>query len=53
MQNREIQLYIDDILTSIDRIFKYTAKIEYTDFRQNSMLIDATVRNIKIFHGRK
>lgn len=45
---RDILVYIDDILESIDRIFEYTEKISEIDFSQNQLIQDAVCRRIEI-----
>lgn len=48
MKNRIPQLFFQDILESIDKIYEYTSKISYEDFRCNNMIIDAVIRNFEI-----
>ena len=45
---RDILVYIDDILESIDRIFEYTDNISEIDFSQNQLIQDAVCRRIEI-----
>jgi uncharacterized protein with HEPN domain len=48
MPNRKPTLYIQDILTSIDKIFAYTKDLTYNDFSEDEKTIDAVVRNLEI-----
>lgn len=48
MKDRTPQLFFQDILDSIDKIFGYTSKIAYEDFIYDSMIIDAVIRNFEI-----
>ena len=45
---RDILVYIDDILESIERIFEYTNEISEIDFSQNQLIQDAVCRRIEI-----
>jgi uncharacterized protein with HEPN domain len=49
MKKRESQDYIEDILSEIEKIEKFTSKInDFEDFRRNEMVIYATVRALEI-----
>lgn len=41
-------MYLEDMLSSINRIEEYLEGIELTGFEDNQMLIDAVVRNFEI-----
>lgn len=45
---RKSNLYLEDILEAIERIEEYTENFDFEDFCENSMVIDATVRNLEI-----
>ena len=45
---RDYKLYLDDIIASIDKILKYTDKMDFDSFRENDITIDAVVRNLEI-----
>lgn len=42
---RETELYLSDILESIENIQKYTSGFTYEDFISNRMCVDAVIRN--------
>lgn len=42
---RETELYLSDILESIENIRKYTSGFTYEDFISNRMCVDAVIRN--------
>ena len=46
--SRDESLYFEDILKAAKKIQLYTAGIDYSTFIQDSMRIDAVVRNIEI-----
>lgn len=46
--SREYILYLEDMLLSMDRIQEYLGKNDFQNFRDNSMLVDAIVRNFEI-----
>ena len=45
---RDPYLYIEDILTSIKKIKRYTAGMSFGDFIRNEKTIDAVLRNLEI-----
>ena len=45
---RDYNLYLEDILTAIKNIKKYTKNLKFTDFKKNNLVIDAVVRNLEI-----
>ncbi len=45
---RDYKLYLLDIFSSCKKIIRYTAKIDHVAFANNSMIIDAVVRNLEI-----
>ncbi len=45
---REILVYFEDILESIDLIFEYTHNISEEEFSQNQLIQDAVCRRIEI-----
>ncbi|MEK6953960.1 MAG: DUF86 domain-containing protein [Candidatus Micrarchaeota archaeon] len=47
MQKSE-KLYLEDILSSIEKIEKYTAGSTFEKFSKNTQLADATIRNLEI-----
>lgn len=46
--SRDIGLYLEDILTSCQRIIQYTAGMTYESFVGNNLVYDAVLRNIEI-----
>lgn len=47
-QARRIDLYIVDMITSIERIKEYTHGLDFQQFETNFMVIDAVARNFEI-----
>jgi len=45
---RDHRSFLQDILDSIDRIENYTADLEFEEFKNNSLVIDAVTRNLEI-----
>ena len=45
---RKSDLYLHDMLTSINRIKDYTQDLEYDNFTKNQLIIDAVLRNLEI-----
>lgn len=48
MSKREWKLLFEDIIESINKIEGYTFGLAFHDFEENSLVIDAVVRNIEI-----
>lgn len=45
---RSYKLYLKDILTATKNIEKYTKNLTFKSLKKNTMIIDATVRNLEI-----
>ena len=45
---RELKAYFEDILSSIDKIERYSIGMAKEDFEKNGMALDAVVRNLEI-----
>lgn len=48
MSKREPNIYLEDILASINRIEEYTKSLTFEAFRNDQLTIDAVVRNFEI-----
>jgi len=48
MSERNLLLFLNDILKSIQKIQKYTKGKTYDDFIQDDLLMDAVVRNLEV-----
>ena len=48
MKERSSELYLEDIINAINRIFEYTKNLSYNDFCEDSNTCDAVVRNYGI-----
>jgi len=48
MTTRNNTLYIEDILTSIKKILRYTEGMSFDAFLKNEIVIDAVIRNLEI-----
>lgn len=45
---RDYRLYLDDILEAIQRIKEYISNMDFEDFAENRLVVDAVVRNLEI-----
>ena len=48
MSKKTYKVYLDDILTSIERLKEYTKNLSKEDFSKDQKTIDAVVRNVEI-----
>ena len=48
MSKRDDDLLVDDVLDSCNKIFEYTQNDNYESFVNNSMIVDAVVRNFEV-----
>ena len=48
MSKRQPELLIEDILESANKIISYTLNLSFEEFTQNSLVIDAVIRNFEI-----
>ena len=48
MSNRSPSHFINDILSSIDRVVNYTSKISFEEFSANYMMQEACLYNIQV-----
>lgn len=46
--HRSYNLYLNDILESIEKILEYTEGIDFDEFCEDSMVFDAVIRNFEI-----
>jgi uncharacterized protein with HEPN domain len=47
-QRRDYILFIEDILTCIEKIERYTHNVSFEEFCGNDMAVDAVIRNFEI-----
>lgn len=47
-KNRKFWLYLEDMLLSMDRVEEYIGELEFIQFKQNYMVVDAVIRNFEI-----
>jgi len=45
---RESKLYLNDILEAIDRINNYTSEIGIEELKEQTLIIDAVLRNLEV-----
>ena len=45
---RDLKIYLDDMIQSIDKIFEYTKNISFNEFKNSSLIFDAVVRRLEI-----
>ncbi|MBU3964653.1 DUF86 domain-containing protein [Patescibacteria group bacterium] len=48
MSERDYKVYIDDILEAIEKIERYTEKLDFSEFSKDLKTVDATIRNFEI-----
>lgn len=48
MSNRPIRLLLDDILESIDKIWRYTSGLDRESFLHDEKTVDSVARNLEI-----
>lgn len=46
--NRDYNLYIEDMLTSMLRIEEYIGEMRFKEFKMNYLIVDAIIRNFEI-----
>jgi uncharacterized protein with HEPN domain len=46
--SREWLFYIDDMITFSEKVLSYTEKLDQTEFESNSLIYDATLRNLEL-----
>ncbi len=46
--SRNVKLYLDDILTCIERTGDYVGDLSFEELSENQMVIDAVVRNLEV-----
>lgn len=46
--SRSLRLYLEDILSSCDKILRYTKGIDYDQFINDDLRVDAVLRNLQI-----
>ena len=46
--NRDYNLYLEDMLTSMLRIEEYIGEMKFKEFKMNYMIVDAIIRNFEI-----
>ena len=47
-EKRSCQMYVDDILMAIKRIFEYTQDCDFASFKRDYKTVDAVIRNFEI-----
>ncbi|MBS3136511.1 DUF86 domain-containing protein [Candidatus Woesearchaeota archaeon] len=45
---REFNLYLKDIIVCIGKIREYTNSLDFKKFKENSMVMDAVIRNLEV-----
>ncbi len=48
MSDRDVRLFLLDIIACIDKVERYVSGVSYSDFESDDMLIDAVVRNLEV-----
>ena len=47
-KDRKYGFYLEDMLISMERIVEYIGELEFIQFKQNYMIVDAVIRNFEI-----
>ena len=47
-KERDYTLFLEDIITAIEKIERYTKDLSHPDFRKNDMAVDAVIRNFEV-----
>jgi len=47
-EKRDYILFLEDILDSLEKIENYTKNLSFVEFADNSMAIDAVIRNFEV-----
>ena len=47
-EERDIRLYLDDIIEAIGKIQKYTEELDYKQFMEDEKTGDAVIRNFSV-----
>ena len=47
-KKRDYILFLEDILSAIEKIEMYTKGLKFKKFRENSMAVDAVIRNFEV-----
>lgn len=47
-QHRKFNLYLEDMLASMNRIEEYIESMSFEEFKNNYMVVDAVIRNFEI-----
>ena len=45
---RDYKAFLEDILDAISKIERYTKDLSFDDFKEDDVIIDATIRNLEI-----
>lgn len=48
MKSRKYKHFIEDILESMEKIQRYIKSLDYKEFKNNELIVDAVIRNIEI-----
>jgi uncharacterized protein with HEPN domain len=48
MKKRSYIVFIEDILSSMEKIERYVSNSNYETFEENEMIVDAVIRNLEI-----
>jgi uncharacterized protein with HEPN domain len=48
MKDRPYKLFLEDIVGSIQKIHKYIQEVSFEDFQDDSLTVDAVLRNLEI-----
>lgn len=46
--SRDPKVYLEDIEQAIAKIGRYTARLSFSDFEQNELVVDGVIRNLEV-----
>jgi uncharacterized protein with HEPN domain len=47
-KKRDFTLFVEDIISAVEKIERYTKKQSFKDFSENEMAVDAAIRNFEV-----
>lgn len=48
MKKKDYIVFVEDILSSMEKIERYVSNSNYETFEENEMIVDAVIRNLEI-----
>jgi uncharacterized protein with HEPN domain len=48
MNDRNLSLFLDDLIEAINKIERYIEELDFESFKENELVIDAVIRNLEV-----